>query len=114
MIKIHPSRLLIHMAGLNVRKSGEVPVFEIQRSLPEKSSVLSILPTACCEGGKGGDIYYFGVCKGGIITRLAIADVTGHGEAVSEISQYVYDTLKAHIWDPGSRVILGEVNQRIL
>ncbi len=27
----------------------------------------------CCEGGKGGDIYYFGVCKGGIITRLAIA-----------------------------------------
>ncbi len=57
----------------------------------------SIYSTACCEGGKGGDIYYFGVCKGGIITRLAIADVTGHGEAVSEISQYVYDTLKAHI-----------------
>ena len=41
----------------------------------------SIYSTACCEGGKGGDIYYFGVCKGGIITRLAIADVmkiTGH------------------------------------
>ena len=57
----------------------------------------SIYSTACCQGGKGGDIYYFGVCRGGIITRLAIADVTGHGEAVSEISQYVYDTLKAHI-----------------
>ena len=46
----------------------------------------SIYSTACCDGGKGG-----------IITRLAIADVTGHGEAVSEISQYVFDTLKAHI-----------------
>ena len=57
----------------------------------------SIFSTPCCEGGKGGDIYYFGVCKGGVITRLAIADVTGHGEAVSEISQYVYETLKAHI-----------------
>ena len=57
----------------------------------------SIHSTACCEGSKGGDIYYFGVCKGGVITRLAIADVTGHGEAVSEISQYVYDTLKAYI-----------------
>jgi serine phosphatase RsbU (regulator of sigma subunit) len=45
----------------------------------------------------GGDIYYFGVCKGDTITRLAIADVTGHGEAVSEISQYVYDSLKAHM-----------------
>ena len=48
-------------------------------------------------GGLGGDIYYFGVCKGDAITRPAIADVTGHGEAVSEISQYVYDTLKAHM-----------------
>ena len=57
----------------------------------------SIYSAPCCEGGKGGDIYYVGVCKGGTISRLAIADVTGHGEAVSEISQYVYDALKAHI-----------------
>jgi hypothetical protein len=57
----------------------------------------SIYSEPCCEGGKGGDIYYFGVCKGDTITRLAIADVTGHGEAVSEISQYVYDALKAHM-----------------
>jgi len=49
------------------------------------------------EGGRGGDIYYFGVCQGDIITRLAIADVTGHGETVSEVSQYIYDVLKAHM-----------------
>ena len=57
----------------------------------------SIYSAPCCEGGKGGDIYYFGVCKGDIISRLAIADVTGHGEAVSEIGQYVYDILKIHM-----------------
>ena len=49
------------------------------------------------EGGQGGDIYYFGVCKGDLISRLAIADVTGHGESVSEISQYVYESLEAQI-----------------
>ena len=49
------------------------------------------------EGGRGGDIYYFGVCKGDVISRLAIADVTGHGESVSEVSQYVYESLKSHI-----------------
>jgi sigma-B regulation protein RsbU (phosphoserine phosphatase) len=59
--------------------------------------VIGSIYSAACEGGKGGDIYYFGVCKGELITRLAIADVVGHGEAVSEVSQYVYDTLKAHI-----------------
>ena len=54
----------------------------------------SIYSEPCCEGGKGDTI-----------TRLAIADVTGHGEAVSEISQYVYDALKANIWVQDSRVI---------
>jgi hypothetical protein len=53
--------------------------------------------SAASEGGKGGDIYFFGVCKVDIISRLAIADVTGHGDTVSEVSQYVYDSLKAHI-----------------
>ena len=59
--------------------------------------VIGSIYSASSEGDLGGDIYYFGVCKGGVITRLAIADVTGHGDAVSEISQYVYDSLKAHI-----------------
>ena len=57
----------------------------------------SIYSAACCGGAKGGDIYYFGVCRGDMITRLAIADVVGHGEAVTEVSQYVYDSLNAHI-----------------
>ncbi len=57
----------------------------------------SIYSEPCCKGGRGGDIYYFGVCQGDTISRLAIADVTGHGEAVAEISRYVYDALKANI-----------------
>jgi len=59
--------------------------------------VIGSIYSAACEGGKGGDIYYFGVCKGDIITRLAVADVVGHGETVTEVSQYVYDSLKAHM-----------------
>lgn len=59
--------------------------------------VVGSIYSAPAEGGRGGDIYYFGACKGDTITRLAIADVTGHGEAVSEISQYVYESLKAHM-----------------
>ena len=57
----------------------------------------SIFSSPCGEDGKGGDIYYFGVCRGDAISRLAIADVTGHGEAVSDVGQYVYNTLKAHM-----------------
>ena len=32
---------------------------------------------------KGGDLYYFSVCGYDALTRIAIADVRGHGEAVS-------------------------------
>ncbi len=56
----------------------------------------SIYSTAS-EGSQGGDIYYFAVCRVDKFSRLAIADVTGHGDAVSEVSQYVYDTLKTYI-----------------
>ena len=59
--------------------------------------VIGSIYSKSSDGGRGGDIYYFGVCRGDVITRLAIADVTGHGEAVSEVSQYVYNSLKAHM-----------------
>ena len=59
--------------------------------------VLGSIYSASSEGGQGGDIYYFGICKGDAISRLAIADVAGHGETVSEISRYVYNSLKAHM-----------------
>jgi serine phosphatase RsbU (regulator of sigma subunit) len=59
--------------------------------------VIASIYSVSSEGSMGGDIYYFGVCKGDKITRLAIADVTGHDGAVSEISRYVYNSLKAHM-----------------
>jgi len=74
---------------LNLQKTCDIEV--------SAGKVIGSIYSTSSEGGRGGDIYYFGVCKGDTITRLAIADVTGHGEAVSEISQYVYDSLKAHM-----------------
>ena len=59
--------------------------------------VIGSIYSASSKGGLGGDIYYFGVCRGDTISRLALADVTGHGEAVSQISRYVYEALKAHM-----------------
>ncbi len=69
------------------------------------------LYSSSCDGGKGGDIYYFGVCKNAMITRLAIADVVGHGQEVSDVSQYVYDSLKGHMCDPDSGKILTRINR---
>ncbi len=35
----------------------------------------------------GGDVHYVSLCAGGVITRLILEDVSGHGTAVAETSQ---------------------------
>jgi phosphoserine phosphatase RsbU/P len=39
------------------------------------------------EATSGGDVHYVSLCGGGVITRMIIADVSGHGHAVAELAQ---------------------------
>ena len=45
------------------------------------------------EGEGGGDIYFLSVCSFDILTRIAIADVRGHGRNVKELSAWLYALL---------------------
>ena len=58
------------------------------------SGVEACLFSSACDGGKGGDIYYFSVCTGDLLTRIAIADVMGHGKPVSDTSEWLYNSLQ--------------------
>jgi len=62
-------------------------------------------------GEKGGDIYYFSVCGKGLITRIAIADVTGHGEIASQISEWIYKGLLEHMNMTDGSEVLKRVNE---
>lgn len=64
-----------------------------------------------CDGGKGGDIYYVSVCQGDLLTRVAIADVVGHGEKVSRVSQWLYESLNARMNDADGTHVLGDLNR---
>ncbi|NIQ01089.1 MAG: SpoIIE family protein phosphatase, partial [Nitrospinaceae bacterium] len=65
------------------------------------------------EGGKGGDIYYFSLCANDRLTRLALADVTGHGKVVSDISQWIYEALSHQMNTRESSAVLQELNRRV-
>lgn len=60
---------------------------------------------------KGGDIYYLTLCNSTNITRMVIADIAGHGECVSEISQSLYHTLKKYVDNLDGSSILSDLNQ---
>ncbi|NIR95537.1 MAG: serine/threonine-protein phosphatase [Gammaproteobacteria bacterium] len=78
------------------------------------SGVRASLYSSACEGCKGGDIYYLSVCESDKLTRIAVADVLGHGEAVSEYSQFIYDALKLYMNEPVDAKVLTEVNRHAL
>ncbi|MDR3636926.1 MAG: PP2C family protein-serine/threonine phosphatase [Isosphaeraceae bacterium] len=45
----------------------------------------------------GGDVHYISLCGGGVITRLIIADVSGHGERVAEFSSSLRNLMRKNI-----------------
>jgi len=63
------------------------------------------------QGGKGGDIYYVSVCAQGMLTRVVIADVVGHGERVSEVAGWVYDAVARRVNDGAGNALLQDINR---
>lgn len=64
-------------------------------------------------GGRGGDIHYLSYCSYDMLTRLVVADVSGHGESVTLLSSWVYDSLKAEMNNLAGNQILSELNRKI-
>lgn len=75
------------------------------------SSVTACLFSQACDGRKGGDIYYLSVCESDLLTRIAVADVMGHGNAVSQTSQQLYDSLESRMNNANGYEILYDLNR---
>ena len=46
---------------------------------------------------RGGDVHYVSLCGGGIITRIILADVSGHGETVAGFAGSLRRLMRKHI-----------------
>lgn len=78
------------------------------------TSALSLsIYSRSCQGGKGGDIYYVSVCDTDRLTRIAVADVVGHGQEVSEVSNWVYDALAVRMNHQFGGDMLADLNRKI-
>src|SRR5947209_4327986 len=59
--------------------------------LPGLRGVLFSSPS---DGGRGGDVHYLSVCGSGLLSRMCVADVVGHGEAVAAVSGEMHVLLR--------------------
>lgn len=73
--------------------------------------VTASLYSRAADGGRGGDVYYMSVCGGDRLTKLAVADVVGHGAPVSDVSEWLYEALQSRVNENAGPGVLEELNK---
>jgi len=61
---------------------------------------------------RGGDVHYVSLCGGGIITRLIVADVSGHGSSVADFSGELRDLMRRNINSKSQKRLVGTLNRQ--
>ena len=59
----------------------------------------------------GGDVYYVSVCDKRVLSRVVLADVAGHGEAVARISTRLRMLIKKYINTFDQSALMREINE---
>ncbi len=78
--------------------------------LPGLRGVLHARP---CAAAHGGDIHYLSVCGSGLLSRLCLADVAGHGDAVAAVSARTYDQLRRSVDTIDERRVLRALDRTL-
>jgi len=63
---------------------------------------------------RGGDLYYLSACSHGVIARVALADVSGHGEVVSSAAIRLHHALRQHVDDWDQSALIRQLNDSLL
>jgi len=61
---------------------------------------------------QGGDVYYVTLCGGGMITRIVVADVSGHGASVAEFSLSLRSLLRKNINQKSQKRLVERLNRQ--
>jgi sigma-B regulation protein RsbU (phosphoserine phosphatase) len=100
----HQNHELMNMGDNNTRlacfeqwggnRKAEFPI-----ELPGLTGWVHSVPIEPDAGG--GDVHYMSVCSQGRVSRIALADVAGHGPSASSVAERLRETLRAHTnnWD---------------
>jgi len=100
----------LRLACLEVRGGNHLAAYSVE--LPGLAGWVSCHPLQ--PSPRGGDVYYMSVCSHGAIARVALADVAGHGDAVSAAAGRLRDALRKHVeqWDQSA--LIRQLNDTFL
>ena len=90
-------------------RGGTTPVHE-RVALPGLRGVLYSRP---CSGASGGDIHYLSVCGSGLLSRVCLADVAGHGEMIAAVGNEIHAHLLRSVDVIDERKVLMRLDGRL-
>src|SRR6188472_3260896 len=61
---------------------------------------------------RGGDVHYVSLCVGGVVTRMLLADVAGHGEAVASVSQMLRSLIQRFMNSKSQARLVHDLNRQ--
>jgi len=63
------------------------------------------------HGESGGDVHYMSVCSKGQVSRIALADVAGHGTSASLVAERLRRVLQQHTDNWDQSMLMRELNE---
>jgi phosphoserine phosphatase RsbU/P len=79
--------------------------------LPDLIAWVHSIPAG--QGMGGGDVHYVSVCPSCIVARIALADVSGHGDAVSAIGEKLRELMHLHLRALEQIPLMRDLNQAV-
>ena len=70
--------------------------------------------TAFGPGEAGGDVHYLSVCPSCIVSRIALADVSGHGRAVTALSAKLRDLMQKYLAALEQASLTRDLNEAVI
>lgn len=64
-----------------------------------------------CEGASGGDIHYLSRCGSGLMARVCLADVAGHGPTVAAVGREIHTHLRRSVDVVDERKVFSRFNE---
>ena len=90
------------LACMELRGGNHLAAYSAE--LPGLAGWLSCHPLR--PSPRGGDVYYLSACSQGVMARVALADVAGHGKGVNSAAVRLHDALRQHVdhWDQSALI----------
>ena len=93
-LKIGDSQILPHQLACMEVWGGNISI-ESPVELPGLRGWIYSKPQVPATAG--GDVYYLSVCSQGMLSRIVLADVSGHGQGVGPLAVELRDLVRKHI-----------------